>query len=204
MAEPRSLARVSVPCCRKPDRSTRSDTGPRRGADCTAELCRRSWDARKARCSCRRGRHKERLHRCRRRRPIRHDRRTQHRRHGRRTRRHSGPRYLPRLSRRSIPTHHLRPLRREAGKRRRGSRRRSTRRYRARNPDTRLGWPRRRPHRHFRHALPTILPRQRFRRCRRHLFRCPPIRRQHPDWAARSIHTLRSPATEGKRGFASS
>jgi hypothetical protein len=48
----RSQAQVSLVCCRQADTSSRSDTGHRRGPQRTAELCRRSWGGRKARCSC--------------------------------------------------------------------------------------------------------------------------------------------------------
>ena len=171
-AAPRSLAPVLVKCCRKNDRSIPSDIGRRRGADCSAERCRRSWVAHKARCSCTRARRTARIHPCR---PI-------HRRcrrgHWSQTRhQHRPSRWCRRARRRRLCRHdrlrrccrtrrpiQTRRLRRPAeDTRRRDSRQRSKHRCRARNPDTRPDWARSRRCRHLRSGRPRI-PRR--RRCR--------------------------------------
>ncbi len=144
---PRSLAPVSEKCCKKPDTSIPSDIGRHRGADCTAEPCRHSWGARKARCSCTRARRTVPIHPCRPcRLPLRRVRRSLriHRVRPRRRRRHLGrPSPLCRRDRRCLRCRtrrpiQTRPLRHPAEDTRcRDSRRHSRCRCPARNLDTR-------------------------------------------------------------------
>ena len=163
-AAPRSQGPVSVPCCRRNDRSTRSDTGRRREQKCTAEPCRHSWAVRRSHCSCTRVLRTTRLHPCR---PIRHRCRRARWSQTRPPRRQRQlcrrpPRCLQLRIRHSPQPRHLLPHL-EEGRRHLDSHRNSTLRCRARNPDTRLDSARSRRCLHRRHVHRPIQPRHYFR-----------------------------------------
>jgi hypothetical protein len=205
-AAPRSLAPpVSVQCCRKNDRSIRSDIGRHRGAECSAERCRHSSVARKARCSCTRAHRTPRIHPCR---PNHHRCRRGHWSQTRRQHRPSQSCRRDRQSRccrtrRSFQTHRLR--RPAEDTRRQDSRRSNKHRCRARNRDTRPDWARSRRRRHLRSVRPR-LPRR--RRCRPRVhhsrwflpLRPRSIHRRHQNRASPSIHTLQPPAATLEEG----
>ncbi len=115
MAAPRNLVPASARCCRKSDRSIRSDIGRHRAADRSAERYRHSWVARKARCSC------TRVHR---------------------TTRIRQSRPSHRCCRRDRPIQTRQRRRLVEDTRHRDSRPNNTHRCRARNPHTRPGWAR--------------------------------------------------------------
>ena len=192
-AAPRSLAPVSVKCCRRPDRSIRSDIGRHPGADCSAERCHHSWVARKARCSCTRAHRTARIRPCR---PI-------HRRcrHGHRSQRCRRDRCC--RTRRPIQTRRLR--RPAEDTRHRDNRPNNTHRFRARNPDTRPDWARSRRCRHL-HSVrrPIQLHRRRHPRVHRSrsflLLRPRSIHRRHQNRVSPLIHTLQPPATSIEEG----
>ena len=201
MAAPRSLAPVSVTCCRKLDRSIPSDIARHRGADCTAERCRHSWVGRKARCSCTRA---HRTARIRPSRPI--HRRCRRDRWSQRHRQHRPSPWCRRARQRRLrrmrrPFRPPRPLHHpEEGRRRRDSRRWNRRRCRARSPDTTPDSARILRCHQPRLVHPAIPPRHRFRP-RFHHLRLFRLRRRHSIHRHRpvrvwpSIRTLQPPAT---------
>jgi hypothetical protein len=206
MAAPRSQAPVLVLCCKKPGRSSRSDTGRRRGAQCTAEPSRRSSDAHKSRCSCRRAHRTKPIHRCR---PIHRwfhrDRQRQTRRRALQRRRRRPRRQTRRRDRQRhrCRRHPTRLRHREEGRPRPGSRRRSRRRCRARNQGTRPDSARSHQCPHRRRVRPPIQPHRHFRpRALRLLLlrriRPRSIHHRLPGRASRSIHTLQPRATGGE------